>query len=229
VLSPNRVVDAVKEQWEFLPRTPPTALLIDSGADDVERTVLPMLFTTLTAPTSNEALIHIRRSAPELLVVPLKAGDGEACALCRAAKDGLSPPAILVLAEDVAVVPAAITAGCDSILIRPFAPNLLFTRLARLFPRTLPQDGPATSRFTPTNQRWNSPCPSCGRRGVVSVDAASLRQWWFACTACSHVWASDLPAPSAGTNGSRRHYSCSIGGMVAQDDKPPPPITTTGC
>jgi hypothetical protein len=226
MLDANRVTDAADREWAIVPAARRTALLIDSDASEIERAVLPMLFTTLTARTSNEGLIHLRRAAPELLVLPLEPGDRDACALCRAAKEGQSPPAILVLADDVVAAPAAISAGCDSILIRPFPPNLLVTRLARLFPRTLPPDGSAISRFAPTHRRWSSPCPACGRPGVVSFDAASLRRWWCACTACHHVWMSALPpSPSAQTSGS--HPSCSIDGVVVRADSRS--ITTSDC
>jgi hypothetical protein len=94
-------------------------------------------------------------------------------------------------------VPDALAAGCDGVLLKPFAPNLLYARLGRLQRemvhqqrmRSLFRSSDTARRSTGTNRFWpDQPCPCCHTVGVTSFEFHSHRRAWFACTACRHVW-----------------------------------------
>jgi hypothetical protein len=101
-------------------------------------------------------------------------------------------------------VPEALIAGCDGVLLKPFALNLLFTRIGRLLrlrskalsERAMWRRAPvAHLRERSHEMPWSTnivcpdlDCPSCGRRSVVRFDAASHRRMWYACLPCRHVW-----------------------------------------
>ena len=144
----------------------------------------------------------ISQNAPVALVTELVLPDGAGTDLCRAVKALSCPPAVLVVTNDERLVPDAIDAGCDGVLLKPFPPNLLFARLGRLLrarsealrlgdaarrARRVP--GSSSTRYGTTNQYWpDLACPGCDRQGVTSFDFASHRQTWYACLACRNVW-----------------------------------------
>src|SRR5262249_26486259 len=125
------------------------------------------------------------------------------------------PPSVLVTTAVPERVPDALAAGCDGVLLKPFVPNLLYARIGRLlrqraralreaadWPRTnsvfaIEHAHPATSGTNVV--RSDAQCPSCGRKGAVSFDAASRRRLWYACVPCRHVW---LGAAGRGLNAS---------------------------
>jgi DNA-binding response OmpR family regulator len=142
------------------------------------------------------------QTAPVALITELVLPDGAGTELCRAAKALPRPPAVLVVTSDQRLVPDAIDAGCDGVLLKPFAPNLLFARLGRLLRarakavrlgeatrRSRQARGHSRTQYGTTNQYWPDPaCPHCDRQGITSFDYASHRQAWYACLACRHVW-----------------------------------------
>jgi len=89
---------------------------------------------------------------------------------------------VLATTSEPALVPEALKAGCDGVLMKPFAPNLLYTRVGRLL-RMREQELNGTNVVC-----HDAVCPSCGRGGGVGFDAASHRRMWYACLPCSHVW-----------------------------------------
>jgi hypothetical protein len=108
-------------------------------------------------------------------------------------------------------VPEALKAGCDAVLVKPFAPNLLYARIGRLLrlrSRWLGERAQALSERA-WSQRVRSQCliehshrimastnivcrdvscPSCGQPGAVAFDSASHRRMWHACLPCGKVW-----------------------------------------
>jgi CheY-like chemotaxis protein len=144
----------------------------------------------------------ISQSAPMALITELVLPDGAGADLCRAAKALPCPPMVLVVTGDKALVPDAIDAGCDGVLLKPFCPNLLFARLGRLLRARadMPQVGEMARRFRhrsgssrsqqgTTNEYWpDVACPHCHHQGVTSFDFASHRQAWYACLTCRTVW-----------------------------------------
>jgi DNA-binding response OmpR family regulator len=141
--------------------------------------------TTLAA-----ALSRLKTVERAIIVTNVELPDGDAVQLCTAAKTSGPAVVVLVCTSDVAPVPRALRAGCDSVLIKPFAPNLLYARLGRLrrdlqvrasFPDARLRAG--------TNQDCPAlACPACQHPGAISFDATSLRRAWYACLSCEHVW-----------------------------------------
>jgi DNA-binding response OmpR family regulator len=179
----------------------------------------------LSEDQAGRALSTIR---PALVVTELELPEGDGVAVCRRAKAlGPNPPSVLVTTARVDLVPDALAAGCDGVLLKPFVPNLLYARIGRLLrqrARALHEKmmwQRADSVFqiehsqavtNGTNVvRPDTPCPSCGQGGAVSFDAAGYRRLWYACLSCRHVWLGprgegwrlDVPSALAAAAGER--------------------------
>jgi DNA-binding response OmpR family regulator len=157
--------------------------------------------TTAYAPA---ALEYMRRTTPALVVTDLMLDGGSGIDICSAAKALTQPATVLVTTNDPEPVPEALAAGCDGVLLKPFAPNLLIARVSRLLrdrsiqlrlqlARTLGKSSHLTERSdllkNGTNRTWpNTQCPYCGHAGVTSFDFASMRRAWYACLECRKVW-----------------------------------------
>lgn len=190
------------------PATPPTDLLLVESEDNALRyaSALREKFRVTHAPTVDSALRAMERIPPGIIVTELSlAGIADVgTAICRAAKQMTIPATILVTTTDVEQVPDAILAGCDAVLLKPFAPNLLFARVGRLTRarahelryRSLRQRAKSQhlhERFAVllagTNQQWpNTHCPYCMHQGVTSFEFTSYRRAWYACLDCKKVW-----------------------------------------
>ena len=179
-------------------------LFVDpSGKDDVLAT-LRSRFEVVEAATAAAAIRSLKLIRPSAVVTELTLPDGDGVTICREAKQQPEPGAVLVTTATASDVPDALIAGCDSVLLKPFPPNLLHARLARLLrqrARRVQQNvwlqnqklAHLKERFeglqTGTNRIWSEThCPSCGRGDAVSFDATSHRRLWFACLKCRHVW-----------------------------------------
>jgi hypothetical protein len=101
-------------------------------------------------------------------------------------------------------------ADCDSVLLKPFAPNLIYSRLSRMINAAAdasasirtPQGTrePQLSEIGPFAQRgdllsagylrdWpTTQCAYCDHEGVTGFEYASHRRAWYACLACKKVW-----------------------------------------
>jgi DNA-binding response OmpR family regulator len=161
-------------------------------------------FSVSTTPHVAVAKEYIRRAAPSLIVTELALQDGSGVDICSAAKTLSMPPTVLVTTPDPAQVPEALLAGCDGVLLKPFAPNLLLTRVSRLLrersnqlrlqsARSLGKSAHLSERIdllkAGTNRKWpNTQCPYCSHGGVTSFDFASMRRAWYACLSCRKVW-----------------------------------------
>jgi DNA-binding response OmpR family regulator len=161
-------------------------------------------FRVNATPHVPVALEYIRRAAPPLVVTELALLDGSGLDVCTTAKALSVPSTVLVTTTDPAKVPDALAAGCDGVLLKPFAPNLLISRISRLLrdrstrirlqsARSLGKAAHLSERIdllkTGTNRSWpNTQCPYCSHSGVTSFDYASMRRAWYACLACRKVW-----------------------------------------
>jgi two-component system, OmpR family, response regulator MtrA len=126
-----------------------------------------------------------------IVVTELTLPDGNGVELCAAIKsESRNTVVVLVLTSDAARVPRALAAGCDSVLLKPFPPNLLHARIGRLARELRIRSAFPTSTLTVgTNEQWPElTCPVCGHAGPTTFDATSLRRAWYACLACEHVW-----------------------------------------
>jgi DNA-binding response OmpR family regulator len=143
-----------------------------------------------------------RGAAPALVMVDIDVHGRAAVDLCRVAKSLRTPATILAIASEPATVPDLLSAGCDAVLLRPFAANLLYARIGRLL-RTRgqqlrirarqadisPSRSPLADPLATTNRTWaDTTCPSCSHRGSVSFEFSSHRRSWYACLACKNVW-----------------------------------------
>ena len=192
----------------------PREHLLFAGVADADTMFAPALterFDVAVASTTAEALAVIGRQWPGLVVTHVDAPDGGGITLCASARRAASPITILVTLSDPALAPDALLAGCDGVLLAPFAPNLLYTRIGRLmrcratrrgFPANLiPHRRPAINQHCPDRQ-----CPHCRASGVISFEFHSHRRAWFACGHCRHVWVDrreedSCHSPRAGAKG----------------------------
>jgi DNA-binding response OmpR family regulator len=171
------------------------------------------LFRVSATPHVAVAREYMRRAPPLLVVTELVLDDGSGVEVCSAAKAMRAPATVLVTTADPHGVPDALAAGCDGVLLKPFAPNLLITRISRLLrersnqlrlqaARSLGKSAHLSERIdllkSGTNRTWpNTQCPYCMHPGVTSFDYASMRRAWYACLACRKVWmAKRLDQPS---------------------------------
>ena len=189
------------------PQPLPELLLVDSEAV-TSRYIAPLRerFRVSRMNAVATAVQYVARTstAPSLGVVELELPDGSGTEICRAMKALPVPATVLVTTADVDRVPAAIEAGCDAVLLKPFAPNLLFGRLGRLLRarsaelrnRSLWQHAKAQHLRdrsdmlrAGTNHEWpNTHCPHCAHAGVISFEYTSYRRAWYACLSCRKVW-----------------------------------------
>jgi len=139
--------------------------------------------TVMSAVTARHFLQHAR---PALVIMDIDAGNGAAVEVCRQAKSLNPSPAVLVITAAPEKVPDALAAGCDSVLLKPFPPNLLHQRVGRLLRAYI--SGLGTNRLRP-----NTSCPYCNHVGVTSFEFATLRWDWYACLHCRQVWLANCP------------------------------------
>jgi len=178
------------------------SLLVAVNETDAPKYAIPS-FNRSTVHTTTAALQSITRERPSVVIIDLDVAalnGPEICRMCAA----LPLTSVLVTTVNTATVPAALKAGCHAVLLKPFAPNLLFGRLGRLLRarstelryRAMRQHAKAQHLrdrsdllLAGTNQHWpNSHCPHCDHHGVTSFEYASYRRAWYACLACKKVW-----------------------------------------
>src|SRR5262245_30830423 len=170
-------------------------LLVDSSRDAA--TYAAMLrgsfrLTTTASPEVAKQFLH--RQAPTLVITELELAGGDGADVCREAKTLALPPPVLVTTSNAERVPHALAAGCDGVLLKPFAPNLLFARVGRLLRARSEalrlrarQQGLKTTHLADrsnallsgTNRVWpNTQCPYCNHGGVTSFEFCSHRRAW---------------------------------------------------
>ena len=162
---------------------PVSILFVDAGAD----LFLPVLrrhFEVTVVSSEAQALRALKAFEPTLVITELTLPDGDGVAICRQSKAGhAGTTLVLATPSEPARVPEAIKAGCDGVLMKPFPPNLLYTRVGRLLRMREPHMSAGTNVVC-----HDAVCPLCGRGGGVGFDAAAHRRMWYACLPCGHVW-----------------------------------------
>ena len=185
----------------------PDAHLLFVDEEPARLRYLPTLsqhYNVTVASTTENALRAIQGTRPTVVVTELVLPDGTGTSVCRAAKSLPDPPSVLITTQDVDRVPDALEAGCDAVLLKPFAPNLLITRLSRLTQvrsqklraRSMRQRAKAAHLHERsdmllhgTNCHWpDTHCPYCTHQGVTSFEFMSYRRAWYACLVCRRVW-----------------------------------------
>ena len=165
--------------------TPPTVLFVTA---DRERGHAGDQSTRHYATTTPDAQRLIAAVHPRLVVVDWDEPSLSGREICAAAAAAGS--SVLVLTSAVESVPSILKAGCQGVLLKPFAPSILASRIGRVLKeteRTLVQRHAAPRPGT--NRVWpDVSCPSCGTPGVTSFDFSSYRRMWYACLACETTW-----------------------------------------
>ena len=203
---------------ERLSSTPASAiqhevLLIAGDPRAVEyAAVLRQTYRVVSTANGDVARQYLVKGPPSLVVADMD-GMAEAADIVRTAKAPVKPATVLVIATAVESIPELLQAGCDAVLLKPFAPNLLYARIGRLLraraeqqrmrtrqdqirPRYTSGDGDGrgggdSSLAATTNRVWAEvACPTCRQDGVVSFEFASHRRAWYACLECKGVWMS---------------------------------------
>jgi DNA-binding response OmpR family regulator len=189
------------------PSPPPLPELLFVDGETTAARFLPMLrdqYRLTVTATAGAALQALGRTPPALVVTELDLSDGPGEEICRRAKALTLPATVLVTTSRAERVPSALAAGCDAVLLKPFAPNLLYARLGRLLRARsvelrlrahrqqaksvhLKEQGELLAARI--NREWsNAHCPYCQHRGVTSFEYSSHRRAWYACLACNKVW-----------------------------------------
>jgi DNA-binding response OmpR family regulator len=180
-------------------------LLVDASSDaPIYAAVLRGSYRVATTASAEVARQFLHRQSPALVVTELDLPSGDGVDLCREAKKLALPPRVLVTTLDAARVPDALAAGCDGVLLKPFAPNLLLARIGRLRRarsemlrlrarqqslKTAHLADRSTELLGGTNRVWpNTHCPYCDHGGVTSFEFCSHRRSWYACLECKKVW-----------------------------------------
>jgi len=187
------------------PTTPPDLLLVDPSPDAGSyATALRGSYRLAITTSVDVAKQFLHRHPPTLVVTELNLQGGDGVEICREAKKLVQPTSVLVMTTDAERVPDALAAGCDGVLLKPFAPNLLFARIGRLLRarsemlrgQARRQQLKATHLYersdalqAGTNKTWpNTHCPYCNHTGVTSFEFCSHRRSWYACLECKKVW-----------------------------------------
>jgi DNA-binding response OmpR family regulator len=180
-------------------------LLVDGTSDAAAYTAaLRGSFRVSTTASPDVAKQFLHRQPPALVVTELELPDGDGVDICREAKKLALPPPVLITTAVTERIPYALAAGCDAVLLKPFAPNLLFARIGRLLRARSEmlrmrarQQNLKTSHLADrseallggTNRVWpNTHCPYCNHGGVTSFEFCSHRRAWYACLECKKVW-----------------------------------------
>jgi DNA-binding response OmpR family regulator len=174
----------------------PEILLLDADAlTDVHLPLLRERYHVTLGRSAAAAVDYLRRGSAkcDFLISDISGNDQETFRLFRTAKSLMVPPTILVTTADAERVPEALIAGADAILLKPFTPNLLFTRLGRLKQeRNAWKQIAAIRSVRGTNPHTVAAlgvhCPHCNAPGAVTFDFLSHRRAWYACLACRKTW-----------------------------------------
>jgi DNA-binding response OmpR family regulator len=187
-----------------VPPPQPELLFVDADPIVMRYPMLRDQYRLTLASTTSAALHVLARCTPELVVTELDLSDGPGEEICRRAKALATPATVLVTTVAAERVPEALSAGCDGVLLKPFAPNLLYARIGRLiraraieirlraqrqYAKSVHLNERASLLAARTNREWPSThCPHCDHEGVTSFEHTSHRRSWYACMACKSVW-----------------------------------------
>jgi DNA-binding response OmpR family regulator len=184
--------------------TKPEILLLDADAlAGVHLTRLRQQYHVTLERSVTAAAEYLRRASSHwhFLISDIRASGDDTLPLFRTAKSLAVPPTILVTTADVERVPEALIWGGDAVLLKPFSPNLLFSRLGRLKQErdARKQREAVSSLGNPhphdalhTVGSLDVHCPHCNAAGAVTFDFLSYRRAWYACLACKKAWIAKL-------------------------------------
>jgi response regulator RpfG family c-di-GMP phosphodiesterase len=154
--------------------------------------MLRQVYRVVSTPNIDVAKQYLAKGVASLVVIDADVS-GDVTGIIAAARKSTIPATVLVMVDDAFSVPELLQAGCDAVLLKPFAPNLLYARIGRLVrSRTEHQRSQYLDRDSSpatTNRLWaDVMCPSCDHLGAISFEFASHRRAWYACLTCKSVW-----------------------------------------
>ena len=185
---------------------PPQQEILIVEAESVAAAHVAALRADYRVSTTTDPAIanqYLNRTSPALVVADMDSHRDAGLDICRTAKSLRTPATVLMTTSEAARAPYMLMAGCDAILLKPFAENLLYARIGRLLRsrgeqlKIRARRADASSNFSPrpdpplatTNRAWpDTSCPSCNHRGAVSFEFSSHRRSWYACLSCRKVW-----------------------------------------
>jgi CheY-like chemotaxis protein len=161
--------------------------------------VLRRDYRVSTTTDGGVALEYLNRSTIALVILDIDSHGTAGIEVCVTARSLRPPATVLITTAKTAGVPDMLVAGCDAVLMKPFAANLLYARIGRLM-RTRNEQGATHAQHNgdgdgaaplaaSTNRTWpETACPACSHLGAVSFEFSSYRRSWYACLACKNVW-----------------------------------------
>jgi DNA-binding response OmpR family regulator len=112
----------------------PTILLIESARS--KTSLAPLLerrrYAVVRASTIQQALAHVKRDSPALIVLDSTASRMDGAGMCRRIRARVDGVAMLLIVR--AGVDVDATSGADYVLSEPFTPRRLLNRVARMLP-----------------------------------------------------------------------------------------------
>src|SRR5436190_22241803 len=100
----------------------PDLLFVDSAPEAVEMSaIIRNSCRVATTSSVDVAKQFLHRNPPSLVVTEVDLLGGDGVDICRVAKSLPVPPPVLVTTAKVERVPDALAAGCDGVLLKPFA------------------------------------------------------------------------------------------------------------
>ena len=165
-------------------------VIVAASAPDIEK--FPTVpYARHAARTTTEAIRLIERLRPRVIAIDWELAELDTNALCDLARR-IAPVGVLALMGSPERAPAALKAGCHSILLKPLVTSLVAARLGRLcreMPTAVAARDPGIRRQWGTNRTWSHlHCPRCNESGAVGFEHSSHRRSWYACLSCEHVW-----------------------------------------
>ena len=183
-------------------------VLCAEGSAAEYRSSLRSLCRVATTQSPSVVVDYVMRTMSPLLILDDEQHDA-LTDVCRGLHAVENPPALLITLSHPEAAGEVIDV-CESILLKPFAPNLLSARVGRLL-RLQQRAQEAQKRSQGLWQRaererakgihlrerrragtlvdWpTEECPYCNHKGIVQFDHGSLRRAWYACASCRKVW-----------------------------------------
>lgn len=111
----------------------------------------PSTFTIIPAYSAREALYLIHTVAPDIVVMEMTMPDLPGIELCKAIRDVSEAPILVISALDRPdIIVAALEAGADDYLVKPFTNNMLVAHVMKLarHAETKPRTGKAFLSFS---------------------------------------------------------------------------------
>jgi len=120
-----------------------TRILVVDDEPSILAAVVPLLqgrgYDVLTATSGQAALDAVHRERPQLVILDLGLPDMEGAEACRRIREGRSLPIVVLSARNAEHEKvAALDAGADDYVTKPFGPDELLARLRAALRRTEP-------------------------------------------------------------------------------------------